>query len=311
MSFTPADLATYTSGDPMVNSAQIAYGGYRFPLTAQVTENAIKLGADIKKVPFGFGAHVPPNTTPAERTITIVGMMGTGVTGALGNVLQNYTDLENERVLMIAGMGGGRRLPLYTRFDRYCMAYVLEFTWKPMQDGGLFRYAEFTVKFLADDPRYFYHTLNSGSASVGPFTAAGTNTLTVTNNGNMNAYPVCTFTGAGTAPYIGVIAPNGSMSVGFSGQTITNPFSMVAGDTLVIDTDPRPEHRCRAAIYTHSAIQTLALQYIAPGDYAINSLDFSEFFPFIPPGGACTWQFGMASGTISYMFAIAFRDTFL
>src|SRR5271165_686110 len=148
-----SDLTGYTSGTALINTRQIAFGTYKFPLTFQEQSRNLKMALDQRRVPFLIGDQMPPNSSVKGREISIAGTIGTGIIGSAGTTIQTYNDLENERALL-AGLQTVGRQSLFTRYDRYCNAYLSEFDFKFIQDGGLYRYADYTLKFIADDPRY-------------------------------------------------------------------------------------------------------------------------------------------------------------
>lgn len=324
--FYPVDLATFVQGSSSLDTTrQIIFGNdsnqYVFPLTFQESDRMLKLKLDKKGVPFNWGAHAPPNTQVDAREITIVGPLGSlvygGRTNSSGQFLQLLTadDLEAERALL-AGLQQLGRQKLWTRWDRYCIAYLEEFDFKFFQDGGAYRYAQWELKFWADDPRYYGKT--QSSYSFGSTTSNALQGVAVTQNGNVRAYPIFTFTGTGgtlssdvclSAPEIGMQVGSNILTLSFAGLT------MYYQDTLVINCDPRPEHRNSAAIYTsNSSAQYNALQYINGASGISNNLDFSEFFPFIPNGtGGCTLLVGATCAGVpkGYSCTITWNDTYL
>jgi hypothetical protein len=293
------NLTSYTSGTPLINTRQLAFGTYLFPLTFQEQDRGLKLALDQKRVPFLFGDHMPPNSNVKAREITLVGTLGTGVIGSSGTTLETYNDLETERTLL-AGLQNMGRQSLFTRFDRFQNAYLSEFEFKFMQDGGLFRYADYQIKFIADDPRYYglsAYTI-SGVAGAGIDALVSTGP---THLGNTNAFPTFTFTCTagtgqvgGTGPYVELTSGASTLIVGFS------KLVMFGGDTLVVQCDPRPEYRCRGAVYTPNGQPPQnAFQYCQTSDFT-NGIDFTEFFPFVPPGSGSgiTLVMGMTSMAI-------------
>ncbi|MGH7745629.1 MAG: hypothetical protein ACREQ5_12685, partial [Candidatus Dormibacteria bacterium] len=238
-----------------------------------------------------------------QREITLVGSVGTGVLGSGGVALSDYNTLEAERALL-AGMQVQGRQKLFTRWDRYLNAYLSEFDFKFHQDGGLYRYADWTLKFLADDPRYYgQYSANSASG----FLSAGVTSFSAHHNGNVPSFPVFTFTGTlsgCSAPLVGVSAGAASLSLKFS------KLSLASGETLTVICDPRPEYRNVAAIYNNiSNVKFNALQYInGPADL-VNTLDYTQFFPFVPPGVAAQ---SLTVGCSGYMnYSVAWLDTWL
>lgn len=104
-----------------------------------------------------------------------------------------------------------------------------------------FGYIKSVITFFCPDPRYYDATLSSGSFTVNSGALGRTynrvynllygggslvNTVTVTNNGWVNTYPVITITGPAVSPVIGNLTTGASLTVNVS---LTNT------DTLVID----------------------------------------------------------------------------
>lgn len=288
------DLATYVAGSPLINTRQFAFGGFLFPLTTQKSSDVLKLAFDQKRIPFMYGDHIVTNTNLKGREIVLTTHLGSGIIGTGGNTLSTYTDLEAERTFLAGLMNQGRS-QLYTRFDRYSNAFLVEFTEKPMQDGGMYRYSDWELKFIADDPRFYSASAHTGTSA----------SQAVTHLGNTNAYPIFTISGACVAPLVKATVPGGGVvSVKFS--TLT----MSAGDTLVVICDPRPENRSRAAIYTpNGGTSVNALKYTAAADFT-NTADYSQFLPYVPSGASAT-TLAVTVNSGSPTVSISYNDTWI
>ncbi len=291
---------------------QLSFGPYTFPITFQETSRLVTLAFDKKKVPFGWGESVAPNTSPSARVIEISGPVGSLITGSAGNVLSTAADLEAERRLL-AGLQSQGRLPLYVGTQQYILAYLESFEHKLWQDAFGFRYADWTLKFYADDPRYvsvspqtLSYPLESGTVEYIPINPLG----------NVRAYPSCTFVSAWTSgspqtgPFIQVTngANTATCRVTFSKLSMTN------GSTLAINCDPRPNARSAAAIYTPlGGAPQNALQYCAITDFQ-NDYDLSEWFPFFNPPQVETgiqFAFGFVAASGNYAFHASWNDQWL
>ncbi len=315
MPYFPSDLSAYTPGTALAPTRQIVFGNdtnqYVFPLTFQEADRNLKLAIMKQRIPFGWGDHAPPNTSVNGRDINIVGSVGSLVYGTNNTQLVTYNDLENERAIL-AGLQVLGRQKLWTRWDRFQYAYMAEFDFKFLQDGGVYRYADWNLKFWADDPRYYAKTPSTVTQTG--ITTTSAQSQSVTQLGNVRAYPTFTFTingGVGTSIETG---PFVLASVGLGVLKVTfSKLTMQGGDTLKIVCDPRPEHRIVAAVYTNSSGVSLnALQYINGASDFSNSLDFSEVFPFIPNGsGGCILGYGMTSGSVNYNMSISYSSTWL
>ena len=284
----------WTPGALLANYREIKFGTYLFPLSFQEEARNLKLKADQRPLPFGYGEYIDPNSSVMGRDITIKGDMGTGLQGGFSNTtLVTATDLETERAVVAALQNAGRQ-KLWVRPDRYCWAYLIDNTHAFFQDGGGFRFATWTLKFRADDPRYY-----STNPTVLPFT---TTTGPFQQQGTVRAYPTITIPGPVTNPTI-------TMIDGASGNSLSVTFTVVLGasDVLVIRTDPRPEARRFAALLTSAGSTVNALQYITVPTGFANNLDASEIFPFINPAGNNTTITCTAGGN----YSVSYYDTWL
>jgi hypothetical protein len=306
------DLTSWTEGSALINYRQFSFAGYKFPLTFQEKSRDTKLAVDQKRVPLGIGDHIPPTTNLKAREINLVGTVGSGMIGITGAILQTADDLEAERVALAALQNLGRS-SLFTRYDRYLNAYLSEFSFDFQQDGGAFRYADYDLKFLADDPRYYGIDATAVSGAV--TTTTTPYIVAATHEGNTNAFPVFTITGlaapnvaCGTGPYVEATFGGNHVIVNFSQLTLKG------GDVLQVTCDPRPEYRSRGAIYTPSgALPQNGMVYIQPGDFQ-NTLDFRYFFPFISPGTTSTaLQVGCAGGdpNVNFSVEISYQNTWI
>lgn len=300
-----ASQSTWVVGAPLNNFRQITYGPYTFPLTFQETNRLVSLALDKRKVQFNTGDYVAPNSAPQGRVIAISGAVGSGMMGTAGNILQSDTDLENERAAL-AGLQLAGPQRLYVRYDRYINALLETFDFAFHQDGGAFRYADYKLNFYAADPRY-YSTIST-TTTYGPFTDSALHVNTILHAGNTRSWPTITITGACVAPSIYIAQGTKMIKVTFGLLT------MVAGDQLVIQCDPRPEFRNIVAQLTPYGQSTVnAMQYVRISDF-FNTLDYAQFFPFIESAqfSAGTQTFGVsntASG--NYTVAVVYQDTWL
>ena len=303
-------LESYTPGQALINYRELQFGAFTFALTMQEQIRASKIKLDRQIVAFSTGDYVSPQTNVGAREVTFVGAMGTGLVNSAGVTMVSATDLENERAILANLQSLGRQ-KLWVRSDRYCLAFMESFEHRFFQDGGVFRFADWIIKFLADDPRYFSTIVHTSTDATRTDTAQYTyGGGGITHTGSTRAFPIVTFTGKCAAPLLQMTYGTGiAMSVKFSGLT------MNAGDTLVIDTDPRPEHRTNCAIYTPiGGAATSALKYIAPASDIANNYDTRFFFPFLEPQSANNGQllqYSVGGAAPSYSVTVSFNDTWL
>jgi len=297
--------STWTPGTVLANYRQLSFGAYTFPLTFQESSRILNLALDKRKLQFSTGDYIAPNSAVQGRVITITGALGSGMMGTAGNVLQTDADLENERAAL-AGLQSGGPQRLFVRSDRFINAVMESFDFAFHQDGGAFRYADCKLNFYAADPRYYSTTVTS--ATYGPITDSAVHVYPVAHLGNVRAWPTINITGACTAPSIYIA--QGAKLVKVTFGTLT----MVAGDQLIIQCDPRPEIRNFVAIYTpYGQSGVNAMQYVRISDF-VNSLDYAQFFPFVEAtqfqSSPQTFGFSnTASG--NYTVTITYNNTYL
>jgi hypothetical protein len=281
---------------------QLAFGSYLFPITFQETSRLVTLPFDKKHIPFNYGDMVAVNTSPSARDIQISGPVGSLIVGSSGNTLVTAADLEAERGLL-AGLQLLGRQALWVGPQQYIFAYLESFEHKFWQDAYGWRVADWVLKFYCDDPRYYSSLQTMMSDTVGA-------NLGMTTVGNVRTYPTFTFSlssGSGIGPYVTASASTGSLMVRFS-QLI-----MVAGSTLVIQCDPRPNTRSAAALYTAAGVTVNALQYISVANNDLsNNYDVGEWFPFIDPhDGGINLIHGFTSGSPTCTFTAQYNDRYL
>lgn len=288
---------------------QLTFGSYTFPLTFQESDRVNALAMDKQKVPFNYGEHIQPNTNSGARTVEIKGAVGSLIQGSLNNFLATAADLEAERRLL-AGLQLSGKQQLYVGTGQYLEAYLESFDHKFWQDAFGFRYADWVIKFWAEDPRYFAPTLTTNHSSNTATSGVTTNNINVSTNGNVRTFPTAKFTAGastvGTGPFIQIT--NGTVSL----KVIFSQLVMSANSVLAIDCDPRPDHRTIAAVYTASgASPSNALQYALVTDF-INNYDISEWFPFIDPISGLVWSYGFMNGAGgTYTFDLSFQDRWM
>jgi hypothetical protein len=302
-------LEAWTPGAYLPDFRQIQFGGYIFPLTFQEKDRNLKMMLDRRKLAMNFGEYIDGAANVGGRDVEIAGDVGSLVRGSAGGVLQTAADLELERTVL-AGLQVLGKQPLWVRPDRYLHALMSEFDFKFMPDGGAFRYATWDVKFIADDPRYY--STQQNTFSMGPFTDTAQHTHAISHLGNVKAFPTIVITGACTHPTIWTQTSDGSKQVSVRFSKLT----MIAGDTLTIQCDPRPEYRNNAVVYTPSGgIAQNGMKYINPASDFGNTWDARQFFPLIETnlyGGYAGQLFGVQSTVAgSYSVSVTFNDTWL
>ena len=289
-------------------TSQFSFGTYIFPVTFQETSRVVTLAFDKKKVPFNYGESVAANTGPSSRAIEIVGPVGSMIIGSAGNTLLTAADLEAERRLL-AGLQLTGRQALFVGPTQYILAYLESFEHKFWQDAFGYRYADWTLKFYADDPRYW-----SPAQTTTSLTGSGSTTYSfgVSTNGNVRAYPSCKFTitsGSITGPFLGV-----TNAASLQNRVSFSTLTMNSGDILALECDPRPNIRSIAAVYTPSGgVAQNALQFAKITDFS-NNYDLTEWFPFINPPqieSGISLVYGANSGSGAYTFTAAWNDHWL
>lgn len=258
---------------------QISFGSYLFPITAQETSRVTTLAFDKKKVPFNYGESVSLNSSLSARDIVITCAVGSLIQGSNDNILATNADLENERRLL-AGLQLNGRQALQVGEQQFIYCFLESFEHKFFADAFGFRYADWTLKFYCDDPRYISTTPSNHSGG-----ASGSFIPVI--SGNVRSYPSCVFSGSGSAPFINIASTSGTqLSVTFSKLTMNGTLSIVC--------DPRTNNRSQCAVYNG----TNALAYAAITDFH-NDYDLTEWFPFFNPPQietGMTFSWGFASG---------------
>lgn len=114
----------------------------------------------------------------------------------------------------------------------------------PIDPEYTFGFIRSQINLFCPDPRYFDTTVQSLSLNPQPFSGrsysrtyslsygAGsyTNTGTITNSGRVTTYPSITITGPATLPSITNVTTN---------QTVSINYTLVTGDTMVVDLDAK------------------------------------------------------------------------
>lgn len=297
---------TGANGDVYLTLAswrELQFGPYQFALSMQERNRVQKIPLIKKKVPFVPGEFNPSNSSMGSRSLEFFGSVGVGCLGSQGNVLATQDDLEAERSLL-AGLQALGKQQLWVRPDRYLNAWLEEFTFTYM-DGTGYRFADWTAKFNADDPRYYgaTTTLNLSNASPGP--------TTIAQNGNNKAFPIITFTATST-----ITAPWFKLDYG-GGAYIKVTFSLLgmnSGDVLVVACDPRPESTQNNAVITLSGISVNAWPYMVPVTDFDNTANWQYFLPYIETSlygqGTQAVSVGVGSGS-TYTVAVEYADTWV
>jgi hypothetical protein len=252
---------------PSFVQSQVQFGAYVFAAATRVLTRDQPTTIDEEKIPFLDGSSAPSGTR-GSKIITLDGMIGgLGAVDSSGTLMTSSNHAEAEINLLSSYLESGYQ-PL--QFLDILPARTLQVqkrksTFTPVPGSGRTAY-DFTIEMLAQDPRW----VAAAVTTVGP-TAFIANSGPVIG-GSAITYPVFTFIGAYVNPTI-YITP-----AGLSGSIrLQVTRSMLAGDTLVLDCDPRNRL---------TAVKLNGVPRLDLIDFTLttNAAGDSAFFPYLLPG---------------------------
>jgi hypothetical protein len=252
---------------PVVTS-KLAFGGYTFPAGFMLLSRDQPSVIDEQKIPYSDGANIPQGSRGA-KVIVIKGTIGgSGAVDSGGSYIQNRDQAEAELNLMSSYLESGyQQLSVgagtFAGAARYIVAQKRKFT-VTYAESAFQAVIDVQIELVAQDPRW----LASAAATIGPSTSILN--LAQTIGGSTITYPVATFVGAYQRPYLNVNF--------FGGRNIQigTIAALGAGDTFVIDTDPRN----RANGMLLNGVPRLDL--IDMGS-SVNTAGDAAFFPYLLP----------------------------
>jgi phage-related protein len=261
----------------------LSFGGYIFPAAFVLLQRDQPTSIDEVKVPMYMGTTAPVGTM-GSKVLSLRGTIGgQGAVDSAGVYILNKTQAEAELNLMASYLESGYQpFGISQTPPRTIAAQKRKFTTKP-RDGTDQACVDVEIELVAPDPRW----IGTASASIA---ASGT----ATAGGSAPTFPKATFTGAGTPPTL-KIQPAGS--AGYV-QVIAG-YTMLAGDTLVIDCDPR--NRAKAILL--NGLPRLDLLGTAG---ATNTVGDNAFFPYLLPGANTVTMTGAAARVLQWSDAFLF-----
>jgi hypothetical protein len=261
----------------------ISLGGYTFPASFKLVSRDQPTTIDEVKIPFFDGSNAAPGTR-SSKVIRIGGTIGgPGSVDSFGNYISTRDQAEAELNLMSTYLESGYQ-PLRAGLTppRSIQAQKRKSTFTYVE-GTARSVIEVDLEFVAPDPRW----LSDATTTVGGGPSIST---TVTVGGTGITYPVFTFTGPYVNPLVKISPPGG----GYVQLALT--LTMAAGETLVVDCDPR--RRATGIVYNTNVVANAGSRLDVIGiNGATNTVGDSAFFPYLRPGSNTIVANGAANGT--------------
>ncbi len=272
-----------------LSKSLVSFGSYLFPIGTVVKTRAADTDIEESKM-LGLDGTIAPPGVLAAHIVTLDIEIGHGgdwdpsLTPDDIDYLNTLDDLNDSLNNLFAQLEQGyQALTLGYTPARTIQAQKRKFT-PAYLEGTARAHATVSMDFYAPDPRWL---------SVAA-TTIDTNDFTATNNGNMVSYPVITFTQSGSGPASAPISlqikPGGGMA--YIEQTLN--LTLLAGDVLVINCDPR--QRAQGIIYTPAIGPQVNGLYLLGTTGIVNTLGNNATFPYFLPGSNTgSWATGCAS----------------
>jgi len=273
--------------------SNITFGTYTFPAAFSVDTVQQPNQIDETKIPFLDGTSAPAGSR-SSKLIRITGDIGGwGTTDSAGTYILTQDQAQAEFDRMNAQIEAGyQQLSIGDNPARYIYAQKKQSTLTPRPGSGR-RAWTVQIDFVAQDPRWLALT----PQSFGP--SSSLHHFTVTSTGNAVTYPIVTFTGAYANPYLQIYPGTGN-STRYIGVNFA--ITMVGGDVLVIDSNPR--NRARAVLF--NGVPRLDLL----GTTGItNLMGDAAFFPYILPGDNIVFAESVTANGSGV--TLAFQDAWL
>jgi hypothetical protein len=257
----------------------VSFGSYTFPLGTVVKSRDASTDIEETKM-LGIDGSIAPAGVLRAQTITLeINIGGAGDFDPSSTptdiiYLESMDDLNNALNDLFAELEQGyQALTLGYTPARTTQAQKQKFN-PAYMDGSSRRHATVSMDFLAPDPRWL-------SVATQTLTANGN----ATNNGNMNSYPLVTYTQTG-----GPASEPVNLQVFLGDDISTDPYvelnlnlTLQSGDVLVINCDPR--QRAQGIIYTPAStgIPVNGL-YLLGTTGMVNTVGNDATFPYLIPG---------------------------
>ena len=257
----------------------ISFGGYTFPagfrLDQRVQDNVI----EEVKIPFLDGTSAPASSRDSKKIHVVGTIGGWGAVDSSGAYIGNRDQAEAELNLMYSYLESGyQQLKVGATPARYIYAQKIKST-AQYEEASQQQKIDVDITFLAQDPRW----LATATSSIGGGTSIAA--VIATSNGSSLTYPKFTFSGAYTNPTLTVYPGNGTPYI-----TCAMTLTMVGGDTLVVDCDPR--NRQNAILYNGNP----RLDILGTAGLT-NTVGDAAFFPYLLAGANKVNANGSVNGT--------------
>lgn len=254
----------------------IQFGSYVFPLGAKIKSRDVSGDIEETKM-LGFDGTIAPPGLLGAQIVTVTVEMGAGgdfdpATSTPTDInylvtMDNLNDAINEMLALL--QEGYQALTIGYSPARTIQAQKRKFT-VAYDDGFGRRRATIDMEFYCPDPRWLASTVQTETTSG----------ASITNNGNMNTYPVVTYMQTGGSASQTVMLRIG-IGTGLYVE-LDLALTMNSGDVLVIDCDPR--NRANGIIYTPSGGQPVNGLALLGTSGIVNTIGNDWTFPVLIPG---------------------------
>lgn len=256
-----------------VAQSLIQFGDYIMPIGTKFSSQ--QLDSTIENTPMlGLAGEFAPPGLALGGVITLDVDLGGGgdVSPTTSQPLVTLDDVNTECNQLFARLNADyQALIIGTSPPRYVMAQKRKFKIDYLPGSGRTHHT-LAIELFAQDPRWLSSTQNTHA-----FAAPGNATLT--NAGTARSYPLITFT-AGTNPSAKIQIPTGG-STPYVEIDLT--YTLAAGDTLIIDCDPRNRWEGVRLKPNGATTYTPRLDLITN---IVNTIGTADTFPFMDPGAS-------------------------
>ncbi|MDB5042163.1 MAG: Phage tail protein [Candidatus Eremiobacteraeota bacterium] len=272
-------------------TSSISFGGYSFPASFMLVSRDQPSTVDRLKIPFLDGEQIPQGTR-AAKVIAIKGTIGgVGAVDSAGAFIVTRDQAEAECNLMESYLESGyQALNVGATPARAIQCQKTKFT-STYVEGTQQTVIEVQIEFVAADPRW----IATATTTLGPSTSLNTSGIVIGGSGIV--YPTATFVGAYVNPAL-TLFPSGGGGNSIRLQLLK---TMVGGDQIVIDCDPR--NRANGVLL--NGVPRLDLIDLTN---STNGVGDASFFPYLSAGSSntVTTSAGGTSVTVSWHEAYSF-----
>jgi hypothetical protein len=268
---------------------------YSFPAGFRLVSRDQPTKLDELKIPYLDGSQIPDGTRDT-KVIAIAGTIGgSGAVDSGGNYITTRDQAEAEANLLSSYLAAGTlALSVGAAPARTILA---------KKSKSTFTYDESTaqcvigcaLEFKAPDPRW----LALAASTVGPIGGAGIVAALQTVGGSATTFPVATLVGAYNNPIVMVYPGNGTGRI-----LLQLGYQMLAGDTIVIDCDPRNRE---SGVLLNGAKRLDLINTTA----SLNTYGDAAFFPYLIPGANLVYVCSFNGTTPGTSASVTWREAYL